>query len=484
MSGTIRVRFAPSPTGYLHIGSVRTALFNWLFARSQGGKFILRIEDTDHARSTEDSIREIIESMKWLGLDWDEGPDAGGDYGPYRQTERKDIYLHHIELLLQNRKAYRCYCTPETLEGNRKTALAKGEKPKYSGKCRHLENYPEDKPHVVRFRNPDTGTITIHDLLRGNITFNNNELDDFILLRTDGTPTYNFVVVIDDVEMKISHVIRGDDHLSNTPRQAQIYKGLGLDVPKFAHISMIMGADKTRLSKRHGATSVLVYRDQGYLPEAMINYLARLGWSSGDEEIFSREELMHKFSLDHVNTSAAVFNPEKLQWVNAQHIKSTPTDKLAILLSEQIRREGMVEENTPLDGGLLEKVAPLLRERSRTLSEMATGTKYFIQDEIQFDEKARAKFLVAENSFIYEDLEKRLGEDDDFSALRLEEILKEIAKKNGKKLGKIAQPLRVALTGGTASPGIFDVMVLLGKDKTLKRIKEAIKLIPQTVKQG
>lgn len=475
MTHEIRVRFAPSPTGYLHIGSVRTALFNWLFAGSHGGKFILRIEDTDHARSTEDSIREIMEGMKWLGLDWDEGPDIGGDYGPYRQTERQANYLRYIDLLLQKGKAYRCYCTPEILEENRKAALAGGEKPKYGGQCRHLDKYPEDVPHVVRFRNPDIGVITVHDLLRGNVTFNNNELDDFILLRTDGTPTYNFVVVIDDVEMKISHVIRGDDHLSNTPRQAHIYKGLELELPKFAHIPMIMGADKARLSKRHGATSILAYRDQGYLPNAMINYLARLGWSSGDEEIFSREGLIEKFSLEHVNTSAAVFNSDKLLWVNAQHIKLTPTTKLVKLLSEQIHREGMVD--APLDDKLLERLIPLLRERSKTLSEMAAGTRCFIQDKLQYDEKAKNKFLVPANGIIFKELTQQLEKEDTFSESSLEEILKGIAEKNGKKLGKVAQPLRVALTGGTASPGIFDVMVLLGKEKTLRRIREAISLI-------
>jgi glutamyl-tRNA synthetase len=474
MCQEIRVRFAPSPTGSLHIGSVRTALFNWLFAKHLGGKFVLRIEDTDPGRSTDESIQEIIDGMKWLGLDWDEGPDVGGEYGPYRQTERKDIYLRYVDQLIGEGKAYRCYCSVETLEESKKAATAKGEKPKYDGRCRRLDAYPVEKPHVVRFKNPETGSVTITDLLRGGITFNNSELDDFIILRTDGSPTYNFVVVVDDIAMKISHVIRGDDHLSNTPRQAQIYNGLGWPLPKFAHISMIMGADKARLSKRHGATSILDYRDQGFLPEAMINYLARLGWSHGDDEIFTRDDLVEKFSLDNVNTSAAVFNPEKLQWVNAQHIKVAPVERLAKLLAEQIRREGIVEKDALLDMEILKKAVPLLRDRSRTLSEMADGVIYFIQEKIKYDEKAREKFFVPGNIEILRGLAAALEEEENFSESRTEEVLKETAERNGVKLGQIAQPLRVALTGRTASPGIFEVMAVLGKERTLARIKDAV----------
>lgn len=477
MCQEIRVRFAPSPTGSLHIGSVRTALFNWLFARHLGGKFVLRIEDTDPGRSTDESIQEIIDGMKWLGLDWDEGPDVGGEYGPYRQTERKDIYLRYVDQLIGEGKAYRCYCSVETLEESKKSALAKGEKPKYDGRCRRLDAYPVEKPHVVRFKNPETGSVTITDLLRGGITFNNSELDDFIILRTDGSPTYNFVVVVDDIAMKISHVIRGDDHLSNTPRQAQIYNGLGWPLPKFAHISMIMGADKARLSKRHGATSILDYRDQGFLPEAMINYLARLGWSHGDDEIFTRDDLVEKFSLDNVNTSAAVFNPEKLQWVNAQHIKTAQVERLAELLAEQIKRDGIVEKDALLDMEILKKAIPLLRERSRTLAEMADGVSYFIQENIKYDEKAREKFFVPANREILVGLADDLEKEDNFSESRAEEILKEAAQRSGIKLGQIAQPLRVALTGRTASPGIFEVMAVLGKERTLGRIRNAVSMI-------
>lgn len=478
MNNKIRVRFAPSPTGALHIGSVRTALFNWLFARHSGGAFILRIEDTDPGRSTDESIREIMEGMKWLGLDWDEGPDVGGGYGPYRQTERKDIYLRYVDQLLGEGKAYRCYCSAEALEESKKAALAKGEKPKYDGRCRGLEKYPADTPHVVRFKNPAEGTVTITDLLRGEITFNNSELDDFIILRTDGSPTYNFVVVVDDIAMKITHVIRGDDHLSNTPRQAQIYNGLGWPLPKFAHISMIMGEDKARLSKRHGATSILAYRDQGFLPEAMINYLARLGWSHGDDEIFTRDEMVEKFNLNNVTTSAAVFNPEKLQWVNAQHIKVAPLERLAGLLAEQIRRDGIAAKDAPLDMEILKKAIPLLRERSRTLAEMADGAGYFIQENIKYDEKAKEKFLVPANKEILIELACSLEKEDNFPESRTEEILKALAERSGIKLGQIAQPLRVALTGRTASPGIFEVMAVLGKERTLSRIRNAVSMIP------
>jgi len=475
MNETIRVRFAPSPTGTLHIGSVRTALFNWLFARRHGGKFILRLEDTDRTRSTDESIQEILAGMRWLELDWDEGPDIGGEFGPYRQTERKDLYRQYVNQLLEQGKAYRCICTPETLESGKKAALAKGEKPRYNGHCRE-RNQDKSRPHVIRFKNPESGAISITDLLRGDIIFQNKELDDFILVRTDGTPTYNFVVVVDDVSMKISHVIRGDDHISNTPRQAQIYHGLGWTPPRFVHIPMIMGSDKSRLSKRHGATSILAYRDRGYLPDAMLNYLARLGWSHGDDEIFSRTELVKKFSLDNVHTSAAVFNPEKLQWVNAQHIRALPAKDLVRLLAEQVRREGIIGEEDTLDMALMEKALPLLRERSRTLSEMANGVSYFIQREVHFDEKAQKKFVIPANHEIYQELAQSFMVVEEFSGSPIEEILREAANKRGVKLGKIAQPLRVALTGRMASPGIFDVMALLGKERVLERIENAVKM--------
>ena len=315
MSVAVKVRFAPSPTGFLHIGGVRTALFNWLYAKNHGGKFVLRIEDTDLSRSTEESIEEILESMRWLGLDWDEGP--------FRQTERQEIYSQKVEQLLSAGKAYHCYCTPEELDRKRSEAQKAGNKPKYDGTCRERPDSPEGAPSVIRFKAPIEGTVVVEDLLRGKVVFDIAELDDVIIQRTDGTPTYNFVVVVDDSEMGITHVIRGDDHLSNTPRQCLLYDALDFKRPQFSHISMILGQDKSRLSKRHGATSALAYRDMGYLPDAMINYLARLGWSHGDQEIFSREELIKYFSFDSVNTSAAIFDADKLSWVNEQYIQST-----------------------------------------------------------------------------------------------------------------------------------------------------------------
>ena len=316
----IRVRFAPSPTGFLHIGGARTALFNFLFARSQEGTFVLRIEDTDTVRSTQESVDEILKAMEWLGLNWDEGP--------YYQSERFNLYKEKVQQLLDEGKAYRCYCTSEELDKKREQAMAEGRKPKYDGTCRERMDHPGNTPFVIRFRAPDNGTTSFNDLIKGTISVNNEELDDVIIQRTDGTPTYNFVVVVDDADMGITHVIRGDDHINNTPRQILLYEALGYQVPCFAHVPMILGSDKTRLSKRHGATSVMAYRDMGYLPEAMVNYLVRLGWSFGDEEIFSLADLIEKFSLSNVGKSAGVFNPEKLLWLNSHYIKRSDPNAL------------------------------------------------------------------------------------------------------------------------------------------------------------
>ncbi|GJL77516.1 MAG: glutamate--tRNA ligase [Nitrospinaceae bacterium] len=466
MDASVKVRFAPSPTGFLHIGGVRTALFNWLFARHHGGKFVLRIEDTDVSRSTEESIQEIIQAMQWLGLDWDEGP--------YRQMERQDIYKEKVEVLLREGNAYRCYCAPEDLETRRQEAQKKGLKPKYDGTCRNRTDRPEKLPSVVRFKTPLEGTVAVHDLLRGQIIFDNQELDDFIIQRTDGTPTYNFVVVVDDADMAITHVIRGDDHLSNTPRQALMYEALNHPLPKFAHISMILGADKTRLSKRHGATSILAYRDMGYLPDAAINYLVRLGWSHGDQEIFSRDELIQHFSLENITTSAAVFNPEKLTWVNQQYIQKTPPLELAPHWEPILVQEGLL----PKDHGLsLEEIAkpiPSLNQRAETLVEMAFKSEFYFKKELQFDEKARAKFLTPEARPNLQLLVSRLSILNDFSESTLEATFKEIVEQEGIKLGKLAQPVRIALTGKKESPGIYEVLSLLGRDTTLSRLKDAI----------
>ncbi len=466
MNENVKVRFAPSPTGTLHIGGVRTALFNWLFARHHGGKFILRIEDTDVSRSTDESIQEILAAMQWLGLDWDEGP--------FRQMERQEIYKGKVEFLLNQGKAYRCYCTPEDLDTRRQEAQKKGLKPKYDGTCRNRSDQPEGVPFVIRFKAPLEGSVTIHDLLRGQIAFDNQEMDDLIIQRTDGTPTYNFVVVVDDADMGITHVIRGDDHLSNTPRQALLYEALEVPQPKFAHISMILGADKSRLSKRHGATSVLAYRDMGYLPDAVINYLVRLGWSHGDQEIFTNEELIRHFSLENITTSAAVFNPEKLLWLNQEYIKNTPPLELSEHWEPILVQEGILPESHGLSMEEISRPIPSLNQRATTLVEMAQKSEFYFKTELEFDEKARAKFLTPEARPHLELLVVKLANLNDFSETTLENAFKEIIEQAGIKLGKLAQPVRIALTGKKESPGIYEVLNLLGKDVSISRLKNAI----------
>jgi glutamyl-tRNA synthetase len=467
----IKVRFAPSPTGHLHIGGARTALFNWLFARGRGGKFVLRIEDTDRSRSTDEYIESIMDGMKWLGLDWDEGP--------YRQTDRLDIYKDYIDKLLAEGKAYRCYCTPEELEERRKAALAKGESPRYDGRCRDLKEPPEGKPFSVRFRMPQVGSIVVEDMIKGNITFENSQLDDLIIMRSDGTPTYNLVVVVDDVDMDITHVIRGDDHLNNTPKQLHICRALGHETPKFGHLPMILGSDKTRLSKRHGATSVIAYRDEGYLPDALVNYLVRLGWSYGDQEVFTRKELIKYFSFENVGKSAAVFNPEKLLWLNAEYIKTTPPDELADMVMPSLVKQGTVKDGSEPDRTYLTKAVSTLVERARTLAELAEKLRFYLvdDDKIEYDPKAKKKFLN-ENTLPYlEDIYASTSAIDVFDESSVHSSFETVMKKHAIKLGKVAQPVRVALTGGTESPGIFDVAVTMGKEKTLKRLDSAIEVI-------
>jgi len=466
MSVPIKVRFAPSPTGFLHIGGVRTALFNWLFARNKGGKFVLRIEDTDLSRSTEESIQEILESMRWLELDWDEGP--------FQQTARQQIYSQKVEQLLATGKAYHCYCTPGELDKKRNEAQQKGLKPKYDGTCRDRSDAPEGAPSVVRFKAPLEGSVVVEDLLRGKVVFDITELDDLILQRTDGTPTYNFVVVVDDSEMGITHVIRGDDHLSNTPRQCLLYDALNFERPQFSHISMILGQDKTRLSKRHGATSALAYRDMGYLPDAMINYLARLGWSHGDQEIFSRKELIEHFSFDSVNTSAAIFDADKLLWLNEHYIKSTPSKELAQRLEPHLVTTGVLPKDHGLNMQEIAKVIPCLKGRAKTLIEMAEKSAFFFKKQVEFDEKARNKFLTDETLPLLEKVVAGISALDDFSSDKIESLFKKTVEEESVKLGKLAQPVRVALTGTTVSPGIYDVILLLGKEETLKRLRDVI----------
>jgi glutamyl-tRNA synthetase len=465
----VRVRFAPSPTGHLHIGGARTALFNWLFARHNNGIFILRIEDTDRTRSTEEYIDSIIKGMKWLNLDWDEGP--------YRQTDRFDVYKSYAGRLLKEGKAYYCYCSPEELEQRRQEALAQGKSPKYNGRCRNLQEPVQGKSPAVRFRMPREGQTVVNDLIKGETVFENAQLDDLIIMRSDGTPTYNFTVVVDDVDMNITHVIRGDDHLNNTPKQLHIYSALGYEVPLFAHLPMILGPDKTRLSKRHGATSVIAYKEMGYLPEALVNYLVRLGWSCGDQEIFTREELIRYFSFEHVGKAAAVFNPEKLLWLNGQYIMKSIPEKLIPFVTPFLIQEKIINEGHAFDEKWLAKAIATLQERSKTLIELAHSLSYYIADDVEYNVKAKDKFLNEKYLVNLTEVRKSLGELDDFSVPEIEKVFVSVAKKQNTKLGNIAQPVRVAVTGKTESPGIFEVLEIVGKERTLQRLDKAIKMI-------
>ncbi len=461
---SVKTRFAPSPTGSLHLGGARTAIFNWLFARHHGGEFVLRIEDTDQARSTEDSLNEIYDSMKWLGLDW--------DGTPIKQSERLELYKEYANKMLDSGKAYKCYVTPDELAEKRKEAQEKGEFFQYKREWAN-ENAGPDKPYSIRILTPDTGEIEVHDILRGKISFNAKEIDDFVILRMDGFSTYNFAVVIDDALMELTHIIRGDDHLINTPKQRLVYDALGLNIPKFAHVSMIHGADKTKLSKRHGAISVEAYRDDGYLPEAMINYLTRLGWSYGDEEIFSKEELIEKFTLDNVGKSPAVFNPEKLQWLNAHYIKEKPAKEIAQLILPLMNKNGF---NAEYDNKLL-MIIEQLRERSKTLNDFVSQSSYFYNEVTEYEEKAKNKFLTEDTKPILKALMEKLGSVENFTYDNIQKALEEVVVELDLKFGKIAQPMRVALTGGTVSPGIGEVIEILGKEKVISRIQKAIDFI-------
>ena len=461
--GKIRTRFAPSPTGFLHIDGARTALFNWLYTRHHGGEFVLRIEDTDQQRSTDESTKAILDAMTWLGLNWDEGP--------HFQAQRVELHREMVQKLIKEGKAYYCTCTSEELEIKRKTALAAGEKPKYDGTCRD-KNLKKSPGSVVRFRGAQTGITIVEDLIKGNISFNNDELDDLIIERGDGYPTYNFAVVIDDALMNITHVIRGDDHVNNTPRQILMYQALGFDVPKFAHVPMILGSDKARLSKRHGATSVMAYKEMGYLPEALVNYLVRLGWSHGDQEIFSQKELIEQFALDAVGKSPAVFNPEKLLWLNAHYIKEASPKRLM----EEMK--SLWPEGTNLgDAAFIQKVIVDLQPRVKTLVELAGAANFYFADEIKYEEQAALKFLVPEISNHLKAMVTAIPTVQNFNKEDLEEFLKAFTQEKDIKFKVIAQPLRVALTGKTVSPGIDEIMVTLGKERVIQRINAALAYI-------
>jgi len=461
----VRTRFAPSPTGDLHIGGARTALFNWLLARHNQGVLILRIEDTDVARSTRESIQVILDAMTWLGMDWDEGP--------LYQSQRIPLYKEVAERLLKEGKAYRCYCTPEELEVKREAALRAGLKPKYDRTCLHQGvSYP-DRPYAIRFLSSDEGETVVDDLIQGRVEFDNAELDDLIILRSDGLPTYNFSVVVDDMTMEITHVIRGNDHLNNTPRQIQIYQALGYPLPKFGHVPMILGPDKKKLSKRHGAQSVMEYKKMGYLPQAVVNYLVRLGWSHGDQEEFTREELIEKFSLEAVGRSAAAINPGKLDWLNARYIKKIELEELVQRARPFMEAKGYLIT----DPDRLRKAVSSLRERVKTLVEMADLSEFYFCEEIAYDEKAAGKFLNKEAMPMLEQVITSLSKESILQKENVHRLIQQLAETRGEPLVKIAQPIRVALTGKTVSPPINEVMEALGKTEVIKRLQRAIEKI-------
>ena len=462
---TIITRFPPSPTGYLHVGGARTALFNWLYARKNNGKFVLRIEDTDTARSTQASVDAIFEAMAWLELDWDDGP--------YFQSQRNDIYQEYLQRLLDSGDAYYCTCTPDEVEAMRQKAMASGGKPKYDGRCRERGLSKTDKA-VIRFKAPLAGTTVVEDVIKGNIVFQNTEQDDFVICRSDGTPTYNFVVVVDDITMDINTIIRGDDHVMNTPKQILLYRALKAQLPVFGHVPMVLGKDKSRLSKRHGAMSVTAYRDMGYLPDAFINYLVRLGWSHGDQEFFTRQELVQTFNLESIGKSASVFDPDKLTALNADHIRAASVTQLASRVHPFFAAKGY----DAADDGYLAAVIGTLHTRSKTLVEMADGAHFYYRDDVRpYDEKAAKKFFKPEAARVLTLLAEQLDLLDDLAEKRQEGAFKQVMEATGLGFGKIAQPVRVALTGTAVSPGIFEVIEVLGKQRVLVRLKQAVEFI-------
>jgi glutamyl-tRNA synthetase len=457
----VRVRFAPSPTGHLHVGGARTALFNWLFARHHRGVFILRIEDTDRARSTDENLGAILDALRWLELDWDEGPPAPG----YRQSERLDLYRRAAERLRDAGRAYYCDCPPPQLEAERKAAEARKETFRYSGRCRDRRL----TAGALRLRIPDEGATVVHDLIHGPVEFDHRQLDDWILVRTDGTPTYNFCVVVDDVDMRISHVIRGNDHLSNTPKQVLAYEALGYPVPTFAHVSMILGSDRARLSKRHGATAVQAYREEGILPEAMVNYLVRLGWSYGDQEIFTRAELIERFDIKDVSSAGAVFDRAKLEWLSQEYIKAADGARLATLVRPFLAAAGL----TAPDDARLAAMLETLRERAKTLREMVEVGRFYFERPARYDDAARARLFTPAGAERLATLIERLSTVEPFAAPALEALYRELAAGLGLKLVDLAQLTRLAVTGGTASPPLFDVLTLLGRAEVLARLRAA-----------
>ncbi len=458
---SVITRFPPSPTGYLHVGGARTALFNWLYARHTGGRFVLRFEDTDVERSTQQSVEAILDSMAWLGIDWDEGP--------YYQSERLPVYQEHLRQLLDTEQAYYCTCSPEDIEAMRQEAMARGGKPRYDGRCRERRR-PASDDAVIRFKAPLAGTTVVDDKVKGPIAFQNNELDDFIICRSDGMPMYNLAVVVDDITMGINTIIRGDDHVNNTPKQILLYKALGSSLPVFAHVPMVLGSDRARLSKRHGAMSVTEYREMGYLPDAMLNYLVRLGWSHGDQEFFTRQDLIDKFSLENIGKSAGIFDPAKLLALNAEHVRATEARQLVTPLRPFLKTHDVAVN----DDQRLREIVETLQSRSKTLVEMAAGALFYFQSPVVYEEKAAAKFLKPTALEPLRHLTARLSELAAFEDDQIEGAFVQTMEATGLKLGKIAQPVRVALSGKTVSPGIFEIIRVLGREETLKRMDQAL----------
>ena len=481
----VRVRFAPSPTGYLHIGGARTALFNWLFAHKMGGKLILRIEDTDTERLKEDSVSQILTSLKWLGINWDEGPEVGGDCGPYYQSERLDIYKKYAEQLLAEGKAYYCFCTSADLEAQREKQRAAKQPFRYARTCRDLskeeveQRIAAGESYSVRVKIPLEGTITVHDLIHGDVTFNMDQFDDFVIVKSNGMPTYNFAVVVDDHLMGMTHVLRAEEHLSNTPKQLLIYEALGWEPPNFGHMPMILAPDRSKLSKRHGATSVEEFRSQGYLAEAIVNYLTLLGWGPGDErELFTLNETVDLFELEQMSKKAAIYDTKKLTWMNGQYLSELPLEKILPEAKAFFIKDGLVTEDWfTAHEEYFAKLVDVVRVRVKTLQEVADASTYFFKDITEYDAKGVAKHFKPESVAILEQCIAAIEADDVYDLATTEAAYNKIAADNDLSLGKVIHPTRLALTGRTVSPGMFDVMVLLGKEKTLNRLHKAVEYI-------
>ncbi|MBT1445035.1 glutamate--tRNA ligase [Shewanella sp. JM162201] len=466
---TVKTRFAPSPTGFLHVGGARTALYSWLHARANKGEFVLRIEDTDLERSTQEAVDAIMEGMAWLDLNWDEGP--------YYQTKRFDRYNEIIDQMLKAGTAYKCYCSKERLEAVREEQAAKGERQKYDGCCRGAAPRADDVPHVVRFLNPQGGSVVFDDQVRGRIEISNEELDDLIIRRTDGSPTYNFCVVVDDWDMGITHVIRGEDHINNTPRQINILKALGAPIPEYGHVSMILGDDGAKLSKRHGAVSVMQYRDDGYLPEALLNYLVRLGWSHGDQEIFTREEMVEFFNVHDINKAASAFNSDKLLWLNQHYIKSLDPEYVAKHLEWHMKDQGIDTSNGPK----LAEVVTALSERAKTLKELAASSRYFYEDFEEFDAEQAKKHLRGVALEPLKLVQQKLAALTEWTREAIHQAIEDTATELEIGMGKVGMPLRVAVTGAGQSPGLDITLELIGRARSEQRISKAVDFVADRI---